>query len=105
MDEIKEKTYTVGEFIDYFNSLFISKTYCIVGEVSSLKKYPDFAFFTICDDDGSAKIDCYAWKNVIDNLGINLEVGMKIRLYGYPRIYKKNGGFSINAREITPEGE
>ena len=102
---IEEKIFTVSEFLDFLNEL-ISPCYAIVqGEVGEkINKYPNYIFFNILDDQGSV-LRCFAWKEVIESLGIEIEPGMEIRVLGYPEIRKDRGELKFHVQKIELLGE
>lgn len=102
---VEEKVFTVSEFLDFLNEL-ISPCYAIVqGEVGEkINSYPNYIFFNILDDQGSV-LRCFAWREVIESLGIEIEPGMEIRVLGYPEIRKDRGELKFQVQKIELLGE
>jgi exodeoxyribonuclease VII large subunit len=102
---VEEKVFTVSEFLDFLNEL-ISPCYAIVqGEVGEkINSYPNYVFFNILDDQGSV-LRCFAWREVIESLGVEIEPGMEIRVLGYPEIRKDRGELKFQVQKIELLGE
>jgi exodeoxyribonuclease VII large subunit len=99
-----ELVYSVSEFIDFINAYLEGTQEVVVrGEISSIKlSQGRWYFITIKDEESS--VDVFAVGSQIP-LCRQLEEGMLINVYGYPKLYKKSGRFSLNATNITPAGE
>jgi exodeoxyribonuclease VII large subunit len=99
-----EIVYSVSEFLDFINAYLEGVSEVVVqGEISSIKlSQGRWYFITIKDEDSS--VDIFAVGSQIP-LCRQLEEGMLVNIYGYPKLYKKSGRFSINATNITPAGE
>ncbi len=78
-------------------------TIIIEGEISELNESQGrWLFITIKDESASVSVfgvmyQLSGWKS--------LEVGMRVHVYGVPRIHQKSGRFSITAERIVPAGE
>ncbi len=99
-----EIVYSVSEFLDFINAYLEGIPEVVVqGEISSIKlSQGRWYFITIKDEESS--VDIFAVGSQIP-LCRQLEEGMLINVYGYPKLYKKSGRFSLNATNITPAGE
>ena len=60
-------------------------------------------YFTVKDSD--ARIGCIAWSSVAQSIGFTPEVGMMVRLRGYPTVYVKEGRLQFIVRHMVPVGE
>ncbi len=60
-------------------------------------------YFTV--KDAGARIGCIAWSSVVRSIGIIPEVGMMVRLRGYPTVYVKEGRLQFIVRQMVPLGE
>lgn len=95
-------TFTVSEFVEICNqSLEYAFTGIIVeGEVASFKiNQGKWVFFDL--KEGDATVNCFI---VLDNLGVALSDGMKVRVRATPKLTAK-GRFSLTVRAIMPLGE
>lgn len=107
MDEprIKDKIFTVSEFLDFLNTFLKPCQAIVQGEVGErVNNYPGYSFFNILDKKGSI-LKCFAFKGVFDVLGLELEPGMEIRVIGYPEIRKDRGEFKFQVQRIELIGE
>ena len=99
------KVFSVSEFIAYVNDALReaadAREMCVEGEVAEYRVSQDrFVWFKIKDADGV--LDCFAMSFA---LRTRLEDGMKIRVFGTPRIFPKSGKFSINVSRVELVGE
>jgi len=102
---VEEKIFTVSEFLDFLNRILRPRRVVVKGEVGEkMNNYPDYNFFNLLDKDGSI-LKCFAWKEVIEKLGIGLESGMEIRVVGHPEIRKNKGEFRFQVERIELIGE
>jgi len=101
-----QKIYKVSEFIDFLNRLLLPNRVIVQGEIGGkISKYPRFTFFDLLDKDTKAILPCFIWQNKLNKLGINLEEGMEVKVFGYPEIRKDNGQFKFQAEQIGLVGE
>lgn len=96
--------YSVSEFIDYINVYLSSVgSVWVEGEISSVDiSAGKWIFMNIKDAESVVSVFAVAYK--IRNVR-QLQAGMKVRVFGSPRLYKKSGRFSLFAQEIVPAGE
>lgn len=97
--------FQVSEFILYFNdavrSFMNEQQMAIEGEVAEYKvSQQRFVWFKIKDADGV--LDCFA---MLFSLKQPIEDGMKVRVYGYPKIFHRSGKLSINIARVELVGE
>lgn len=106
LDLIHEKVFSVSEYIDFLNNVLSATPVTLQGEVGEkMSIYPRFGYFSLLDGTTQAVIDCFSWKGTLDSLGIPLEEGMEIRVFGYPSIYKSRGTFNFQVQRIELVGE
>jgi exodeoxyribonuclease VII large subunit len=97
--------FTVNDFIAHINQV-LSKSWdatelCVEGEVSDFRiSQGQWVNFSLKDDKGLVPIFMTVW-----NLRVPLEDGMKVQVYGMPRIYPKFGKFSLSAERVELVGE
>lgn len=97
-----DKIYSVAEFIAEMNEL-LSFPVTVEGEVSSFRvNQGKWIFFDLKDEKAEALVSCFsvAWK-----MKAPLEDGMRVRIYGNPKIFEKSGKFSITVERVEPVGE
>jgi len=103
---IEEKVFSVSEFLDFLNEKLKPCWAIIQGEIGEkIWNYPRFTYFNLLDKDGSV-LKCFVWREVIENLGIDLESGgMKIKVMGYPEFRKDKGEVNFQVQRIELVGE
>jgi exodeoxyribonuclease VII large subunit len=97
-----DKVFSVSEFISEVNAL-LAFPVAIEGEVSGFGiSQGKWVYFSLKDEKEEALAPCFmtAW-----SLKIPIEDGMRVRVYGSPRIYPKTGKFSVTVERIEPVGE
>ncbi|MFO0764632.1 MAG: exodeoxyribonuclease VII large subunit [Patescibacteria group bacterium] len=97
--------FTVSDFVAYVNDTFKAiwdgDAVAIEGEVSGFRvSQGQWVNFDIKDD--GALISAFM---VLPKLRVPLEDGMKVRVYGTPRIYPKYGKFSFTVERLELVGE
>lgn len=100
------KVYSVGEFLDQFNSSFARKPLAIKGEIfDTIDRRGTNVYFKIKDESEEAVLSCYMRSSVEERIGIELEEGSQIILSGYLGAYKPSGRFSLQVTEFILHGE
>lgn len=97
-----DKVFSVAEFIAEVNAL-LAFPVVIEGEVSGFGvSQGKWVYFSLKDEKEEALAPCFmvAW-----NLKTAIEDGMRVRVYGSPRLYPKTGKFSVTVERIEPVGE
>lgn len=95
------KPLTVTEFIEQINLVMADQVSWVEGEVCDLHiSQGKWMYFSLKDE--SAIINCFA---MLFRVKTPIEEGMKVKVWGVPRIYPKFGKFSINVDIIEPSGE
>src|SRR3990167_8618344 len=98
---INLKVFSVSEYVGYLNEALAERDAVVEGEVSEYRvNQGKWIFFKIKDE--NAVLDCFG---VIFKLKFPLEDGMRVRLYGRPKIYPKSGKLSITVDWVEPSGE
>lgn len=97
--------YEVSEYIQQLNetlrAIADQTRVAIEGEVSSFSIAQEkWVRFDLKDANGL--VNCFL---TTFQLKVPLENGMKIRVYGYPKVYERYGKFSINVQRIELVGE
>ena len=97
-----DKVFSVSEFVNEVNAL-LAFPVAIEGEVSGFSvNQGKWVFFDLKDEKEEALAPCFmvAWK-----LKTPIEDGMRVRVYGSPRIHPKSGKFSVTVERVEPVGE
>ncbi len=99
------KIFSVSEFIAFVNDslreISDPRELAVEGEVAEYRVSQErFVWFKIKDPEGV--LDCFAMSFALRE---RLEDGMKVRVYGTPRIFPKSGKFSINVQRVELVGE
>ncbi|OGD32019.1 exodeoxyribonuclease VII large subunit [Candidatus Azambacteria bacterium RIFCSPHIGHO2_02_FULL_52_12] len=95
------KIFSVSEYTEYLNEALYPLDAVVEGEISEYKvNQQKWVFFKIKDE--NSVLDCFG---VIFKLKFPLEDGMRVRLYGRPKIYPKSGKLSITVDWVEPSGE
>ena len=104
--DYRDRILTVSEYLNLLDEYIKPLNFSIIGEVSSVTDRSGGAvFFTVSDEEEPAVINCVIWRGIYRGLGFKLEVGMKIKMSGYPNIYKARGSLSYVTQSIIPTGE
>jgi exodeoxyribonuclease VII large subunit len=96
---------TVSEFLGLVNetlkALAEADDFAVEGEVSGFRiSQGQWVSFDLKDADALVNIFLPVWK-----LGVPVEDGMKVRVFGAGRVYPKYGKFSLSAEKIELVGE
>lgn len=96
---------SVSAFLSYLNETFKAiwdvQEVAVEGEVTGYRPGSgQWIGFDLKDEQGLVNVFLPAWK-----LHVPLEDGMRVRVFGMPRIYPKYGKFSINAERIELSGD
>ncbi len=97
--------FSVAQFLAYVNDTFKAiwdpTQVALEGEVSGFRvSQGQWVNFDVKDDEALVSVFM-----VLRNLTVPLQDGMRVRLYGYPRIYPKYGKFSFSADRVEIVGE
>lgn len=97
--------FSAAQFIAYINDTFKAiwdpTQVALEGEVSGFRvSQGQWVNFDIKDEEAVVSVFM-----VLRNLTVPLQDGMRVRLYGYPRLYPKYGKFSFSADRVEIVGE
>lgn len=99
--ETAAKPLTVSQFIEQVNAVMADQVAWVEGEVCDLHiSQGKWMYFSLKDE--AAIVNCFA---MLFRIKTPIEEGMKVRVWGVPRIYPKFGKFSINVEIVEPSGE
>lgn len=101
----EEKVYSVSEFIDFINELLVPKRAIVQGEVNQIKSMNNYTFFTLVDKKEEAVLNCFVWQSKLESFGVELKEGLELKVEGFPKIFKRKGGFNFEVEHIGLVGE
>lgn len=100
-EDVVARPLSVSQFIEQINTVLAEQVVWVEGEVCDLHvSQGKWMYFSLKDD--SSLINCFA---MVFRVRTPIEEGMKVKIWGVPRIYAKFGKFSINVDSIEPSGE
>lgn len=102
---VDEPILTVSEYLEIVNGMLTSMKATVQGEITSVNMQGHNVFCTIADKEDNAKLNCYIYRRVLDNLGIELEEGTEVLFKGYAKVYKPLGKLSFTVTEVSLVGE
>ncbi|HVN26114.1 MAG TPA: exodeoxyribonuclease VII large subunit [Candidatus Paceibacterota bacterium] len=106
MLDVREKLFTVGEFIAFLNEIFKAQAVRVTGEVCELKRAASgHVYFTVKDKEDKGVLDCIIWSRNYELCGVAIEVGMELILSGHPNVYAPSGRLSFVADTVELVGE
>jgi exodeoxyribonuclease VII large subunit len=75
----------------------------VEGEISNFKPHQSgHLYFTLKDVD--AQISCVMWRSRASTLNLELDDGLKVRVYGTLRLYEKSGRYQLDLIRIESTG-
>ncbi|MGK7915463.1 MAG: exodeoxyribonuclease VII large subunit [Prochloraceae cyanobacterium] len=77
----------------------------VIGEVSSAREHRSGLFFTLCDREGDAAINCVVWNNQRLKLVQQPTRGEQLIVLGSIRVYPKRGEYQLNVFQAIAAGE
>src|SRR3989344_5209822 len=97
---------TVSEFLKALNVNLRRYRVLVAGEVTGRgNRRGGVTYFSLHVQEEEAVLQCMAFNNILDAVGIQLEEGMAIKVGGYPEIWERSGGFSFKVFEVLLTGE
>ena len=97
--------YSVSDFIAHVNDVLAQSWHpedlCVEGEVTGFRiSQGQWVNFDLKDKDGLVPVFMTTWQ-----LKLPIEDGMRVQVYGMPKVYPKFGKFSITASRVDLVGE
>lgn len=97
--------FSVSEFIQFLNESLLAiipyQNLAVEGEVADFRMSQNkWVWFDLKDETGL--INCFM---TVWDLKVALEDGMKIRVFGYPKIHQKSGKLSLTVKQIELVGQ
>ncbi len=102
---VKEKIYSVSEFLDYLNDKLAGEEVRLKGEVTSVNERERVVYFNLKDKEDESVINCLIFRYQYEISGVKLEIGNEIIVNGYAEIYKPTGKLSLKASVIEVAGK
>ena len=79
---------TVSEFLKALNVNLRRYRVLVTGEITGrVNRRGAVTYFSLHDQEEEAVLQCMAFNNILDSLGIELQEGMAIKVGGYPEIW------------------
>jgi exodeoxyribonuclease VII large subunit len=94
---------SVFQFNQLINEIISPLQVVVEGELAQINASSGRWFFATLKDD-QASVNLFSPRDRLPNWQV-LQEGMKVRVTGWPRLYQKNGRFSLFARSIAPAGK
>jgi exodeoxyribonuclease VII large subunit len=105
LDQLTEKVLTVSEYLTVVNDLLSPLRVEVEGEVTDLKILPQWTFFSLKDAEDGSLLRCGMHSQQYRRIGVPLEEGMAVKVFGYGKIAQKSGNFGFWVSKIEPVGE
>jgi exodeoxyribonuclease VII large subunit len=99
----QERIYTVMEVNLLADGLLQGLVIWVEGEVSNLRAYPNYTFFSLSDQE--AVLPCVMFREAMDGMVFHLQEGTRILARGRLGIYVRRGQFRLNVFEAQEAGE
>ncbi|MGI6278464.1 MAG: exodeoxyribonuclease VII large subunit [Patescibacteria group bacterium] len=94
---------SVAQFNKLINEIISPLQVVVEGELAQINTSSGRWFFATLKDD-QASVNLFSPQDRLPNWQV-LQEGMRVRVDGWPRLYQKNGRFSLFARSIQPAGK
>jgi len=104
VNQKKDKTYSVSDYLDNINFKLAETNAKIKGEVSSLS-IKGHLYFSLKDAKDGSVLNCFMWSRDYEICGVEIVEGMELTIHGFPEIYKPNGRFTFRTSAIELVGE
>lgn len=99
----EERIYTVGEINRLADNLLQGLVVWVEGEVSNLRPYPNYTFFSLADADAS--VSCIIFRDAMREMDCELREGMGVLARARLGVYVRRGQFRLNVMELQESGE
>jgi len=100
--DLSNQVLSVSEFNELIEEIISPLEVVVKGELSEVNISRNKWFFATLKDD-KASVKLFSVLNLLPNWQV-LKEGMKVKVFGHPRLYQKSGSFSIFAQTIIPAG-
>lgn len=100
-DLIQDKIFTVSEFNEFVNDILTPLRVTVEGEIYDFRiSQNKFIWFNLKDK--SESLNCFS---LTFRIRQPLEDGMKIKVFGYPKIFGRSGKLSFQVEKVEVSGE
>jgi len=96
---------SVSEYLERLNIALSGEAGFVHGEVTEFKAGSKWVGFTLKDKTDAAVLKCVTHAFSFRRMGVALEDGMEIKVYGVPRVSKGWGSLGLWVESIEPVGE
>ncbi len=96
---------SVSEFLNGLNIELSGMAARIEGEVSSFSGRGNAVYFSMKDEKDESTLNCFMWTDRYQISGVELAIGDKIIVEGYPSVYKPSGKLALQVGVIEVSGE
>jgi len=96
---------SVSEYLERLNLALGGEAGFVEGEIMGFKESPQWVFFSLKDEGKDAVLPCGLLAHEYRRIGVRIEDGMRIKIFGNPRITIKSGRFGMWVKSIEPVGE
>ncbi len=97
--------FSVDEYLEFADTLLSQARVVVAGEITRVDKRDKYTFFSLTGEGSQGVLPCFMWGYVMDKIGVELRVGMKIRILGHGAIFAKRGSFNFEVEHIELQGE
>lgn len=105
---IPEETLSVAGLTAYIQALLEQDAYLsqiwVTGEISSAGDRGGHQFFTLREPDGSAAVNCVAWRSHRRHLVADPTPGEQVVVLGQVRLYPQRGHYQLRVVQLLPAG-
>jgi exodeoxyribonuclease VII large subunit len=101
----EEIVLTVSEYLDRLNIALSGEAGFVEGEITEFKPGAKWVGFTLKDTEAQAVLKCVMFISDFRRLGVQIEDGMRVKVYGTPKISKGWGSLGMWVKSIEPLGE
>jgi len=105
IDRLTDKVLSVSAYLTIVNDLLSPLRVEVEGEVTDLKVLPQWTFFSLKDAEDNSLLRCGLHSGQYRRIGVNLEEGMQVKVFGYGKLAAKSGNFGFWVSKIEPVGE
>jgi len=105
LKESGEIVLSVSEYLERLNLALGGEAGFVEGEVMGFKASPQWVFFSLKDENKDAVLSCGLLAHEYRRIGVRIEDGMRIKIFGNPRITAKSGRFGMWVKSIEAVGE
>lgn len=98
-----ERVYGVGEVNRMADALLQDLVVWVEGEVSNFRAYPNYAFFSLCEEDAS--LPCVIFGEALQDVDCEMREGAMVLARGRLGIYVRRGQYRMNVYHVQEAGE